>query len=69
VSLDVTFVFSLSPTVNFLTSNTFCKTGQKLVEYKMFSFALVRRKTVVLLNERKACNFTEMNNIALRGFD
>ena len=35
----------------------------------MSYFALVRRKTVFLLNEKKACNFTGMNNIALRGFD
>jgi hypothetical protein len=69
VSWNVTFVFSLSPPINFLISDIFSKTGPKLLEYKMFYFALVGRKTVVLLNERKACNFTGINNIVLRGFD
>jgi hypothetical protein len=32
-------------------------------------FALVQRKTTFLLKERKACNFTGMNNVALRGFN
>jgi len=64
--------FLLSPPIHFLTSGIFSKTRQQLVENKIHYVVFCtssQENDVFLLNERKACNFTGMNNIALRGFD